>query len=172
MTPLENYRRLLDKVDAKFSEIHARHRAHMRCGAGCSTCCMAGLTVSGIEAANIRERLASDAAMRGRVEREAGQGGAMGCGFLDGGGGCTIYEVRPVVCRSHGVPLALKLDSGKSAWRQYCPLNFEGLDVEALPEGDTINLDTLNTLLSLINRQLSDDAAGERLPLTPAALMP
>lgn len=172
MTPLENYKRLLGKIDTKFADIVSRQGVHMRCASGCSTCCMRGLTVAAVEAAHIRARLAEDQAMRERVQTAAGQGGPMGCEFLDKQGACTIYDVRPVVCRSHGVPLTVKLDTDADAWRQYCPLNFEGIDVESLPELDTMNLDTLNTLLSLINRQLVGDGPSERLPLTPRAMLP
>ena len=173
MTPRMNYQRLLAKIDEKFGEIAKRQSAHMRCGSGCSTCCMHGLTITAIEATNIRERLREDEAMRKRVLANAGRGGPMGCEFLDEQGACTIYDVRPVVCRSHGVPLVVKLDSSATtAWRQYCPLNFEGVDVESLPELDTINLDTLNTILSLINRQLVGDGINERLSLTLKAMLP
>ncbi|MGZ3809289.1 MAG: YkgJ family cysteine cluster protein, partial [Bacteriovorax sp.] len=54
---------------------------------------------------------------------------------------CTIYEARPVICRTQGAPLFLQEENVLD----YCPLNFKEGDP---PKEDWLNLDRLNTLLS------------------------
>jgi Fe-S-cluster containining protein len=82
------------------------------------------------------------------------------CSLLTADGACSVYEGRPIVCRSHGAPLKLK-DKGVDR-RDVCPLNFSG-DISSLSGEDLLNLDLLNTLLSLITQQFG--ASEERIPL-------
>jgi len=57
--------------------------------------------------------------------------------FLDGNGACRIYQHRPYVCRTQGLPLQWieRHDNGKIvAMRDICPLNEKGTPIEQLPE--------------------------------------
>ena len=49
------------------------------------------------------------------------------CAFLDGEGACRIYEHRPYVCRTQGLPLRWleELDGETVELRDICPLNDE-----------------------------------------------
>lgn len=162
---LARYRELVAKVDATFAAIHSKHAAQMQCGRGCTSCCKPGLTVCAVENATIREYLSTHpvAPAGDRTDR---------CSMLASDGACTIYPVRPLVCRSHGAPLAFK-EQGQER-RDVCPLNFAtsaadaGAVLEALSPQDCINLDTLNTLLALINKAYAPAASLARYPLAPA----
>jgi hypothetical protein len=91
------------------------------------------------------------------------------CGFLDNKGCCAIYEARPIICRSHGAPISWtdpeQVPTESKESRDVCPLNFKGEDIYALDGQDVISLDKLNTLLSLINRHITQSDDGTRVPL-------
>ncbi len=168
---METYRQLLAKVDAKFEDIRRRHSAQFRCAAGCHGCCQPGLTVSPVERASIHAFLSANPARHETVEQLAKENPHAGqrCSFLTASGSCSIYEVRPVVCRSHGAPLKVKpLGSDASdVLLDVCPLNFEGTPLDSLGAADFIQLETLDTLLALINMEYAPEAdAADRTPLS------
>jgi Fe-S-cluster containining protein len=149
---LRDYRALLEKVSAKFNEIHDRHRAKMVCGRGCSACCAPNLTVFAAERANIRSFLSKHPEVLAKAmasETEDFHGGQR-CKFLDQAGECTIYEVRPIVCRSHGAPIFSKAEG--QAILDVCPENFADVhDLSTLSGQDFVNIDLLNQMLAIVN---------------------
>lgn len=171
---LANYAALLAKVDAKFTEIQAAAGPAMRCGAGCHSCCLPGLSVNDVEAEHLRSYVAARPALAEKLTALAAADphGGTRCALLDASGRCSVYEARPVVCRSHGVPIEVKGESGRKQ-KDVCPLNFRGTPVADLPSSMILNLDLLNTLLALIDAQFRGKAGtvqGPRTPLTVAAL--
>ena len=73
---------------------------------------------------------------------------------------CSIYAVRPLICRSHGAPVLVQIDAERDGL-DACPKNFkEGMDM--LDAGDWIHLETLNTLLGLIDWRYALDNGRER----------
>ncbi len=72
----------------------------LRCGPGCTDCCIDDVTVFEVEAAWIL-----DGAPQFFVEPDEPTGPIGACAFLGKGGGCRIYEYRPYVCRTQGLPL-------------------------------------------------------------------
>ncbi|MBU1240980.1 YkgJ family cysteine cluster protein [Myxococcota bacterium] len=71
----------------------------------------------------------------------AGEGPAPqgGCAFLSPAGDCRIYEHRPYVCRTQGLPLRWLEDpslAGSPEYRDVCPLSEPPAPLEELsPEG-------------------------------------
>ena len=64
---------------------------------------------------------------------------------------CSIYESRPVICRTHGLRL---LYMGADQWElSYCELNFTGRNVPDLNESNTFPQDRFNSRLFMINRE-------------------
>ena len=120
----------------------------MRCGSGCSDCCHVRLSITGVEAAAIRELVATWSSEQRRA-LERGSPGA--CAALDPDGRCTIYAARPLVCRSHGAPIRMLERSLPVV--QSCFRNF----TETAPDVDCI-LDqaTLSALVLAVDR----DAGG------------
>jgi len=156
---LENYRALLSKIDAKFDEISRRHPQAFTCRKGCHSCCAPGLTIGSVERASIREYL-GDRPDRVEYLRELEQLNPhrnTRCSFLGEEGDCGIYEVRPLVCRSHGAPITFKSTVGARV-RDVCPLNFTDHSLHTLHVVDCLDNDTMNTLLSLVNRQWETQA--------------
>lgn len=116
-------------VDEAAAPVELANRARLRCASGCADCCTDGLTVFAIEAAEIERHHAAVLA------EEPHPPGA--CAFLDGERRCRIYEHRPYVCRTQGLPLRWieedeETDEVYEA-RDICPLNAEGPALEELP---------------------------------------
>ncbi len=168
---LANYGALVAKVDAKSAAVVAAHADQFACRRGCHSCCQPGLTVNAVEAAHVRayvEATPGLAATLAALVAAAPHGGTR-CALLTEAGACSIYAARPLVCRSHGLPLTVTEAGGTR--RDVCPLNFTGRDLADIPASDVVNLDTLNTLLTLIDRQYTGDASGNpaRVRLVEAA---
>jgi len=83
-----------------------------------------------IEAERIRDRHAGLLEVGGPSPEGA-------CAFLDAHGACRIYESRPYVCRTQGLPLRWFPDDGgaeRVEYRDICALNEAGDEpLETLP---------------------------------------
>jgi len=111
---------LTQKVDAFFARVTTRHGTDMQCQTGCSDCCHVRLTITAVEAAAIRALVAGWSSEARRSLAPTGPTDR--CAALDGSGRCKIYEARPLVCRSHGVPIRLR--RGALPVVQTCHRNF------------------------------------------------
>jgi hypothetical protein len=139
---------LTAKVDAFFDRVQARHGGDMACGSGCSDCCHVRLTITRVEADAIR-------ALAPRVVPNADPDR---CAALDGAGRCQIYAGRPVVCRSHGAPIRMRVDSLPVV--QSCFRNFR--DTEPAPDC-IVDQETLSALVLAVDRDAGGD--GSRVDL-------
>ncbi|WP_235606770.1 YkgJ family cysteine cluster protein [Syntrophotalea acetylenivorans] len=94
------------------------------------------------------------------------------CPLLGEDGACLVYEHRPMICRTHGLPNID--DSGESFSDLYCTLNFDGID--------PLSLDKLRwsfrrvyaqefDLLALFNQQLLGSPLREADTFIPLALL-
>jgi Fe-S-cluster containining protein len=155
------YQDLVAKVDAKAAEFQQRYAKQLQCRKGCSSCCQPGLTVFSVERLAIREWLEQRPELVEKLKQQADNTKA--CRFLDAAGACQIYPVRPIICRTQGLPLSFKVN--ERTQRDVCPLNFEKDDVLALPTDGVLNLDLLNTLLVLVDQVEGGSEAGQRFAL-------
>ena len=157
---LREYQLLLTKIDAKVAEIAGHQAQNLACARGCHACCAPGLTVTAVEAAAIAAHLETLSDQGLAVQELAAQAPWHGtrCSFLGGDGACSIYAVRPVVCRTQGLPIVV--DGGQVT---VCTLNFQG-GLTTLPAGDRIDQQTISTLLFVVNQRFG---GGERRALTP-----
>lgn len=120
---------LHDEVDARAAGLGALHGARLLCRLGCHACCVDGIRVFEIEAERIR------AAHPGVLREAPHPPGA--CAFLDARGACRVYDARPYVCRTQGLPLRWIDEAGPGGpaeRRDICPLNEAGPPLESLPE--------------------------------------
>jgi len=148
------------KIDAFFARVEARHGDDLQCRTGCSDCCCVRLTVTGVEAAAIRAEVAGWPAAQRRALAAAGP--ADRCAALDDRGRCRIYAARPIVCRSHGVPIRMR--RGALPVVEVCPRNFTRTE----PAADCVlDQTTLSALTLAIDREAGGD--GSRVDL--AALL-
>lgn len=145
-----------------FGAVAKRHGDEMACGRGCTTCCQQDLSVLPVEALAIVEHLEQlPRQSRDRLARRAAKGGPP-CAFLDDDGGCAIYPARPLVCRTHGLPLRQTEIDDRPASQAHpgdqlsvCPLNFQrGVPPDAVLNATTL-LATLSVIDSLTREQLA-----------------
>jgi uncharacterized protein len=152
--------RLHAVVDELVSPIAAAHGARLTCRAGCHDCCADALSVFAIEAAVIERHHAELLATA--APNESG-----GCAFLDEHGECRIYEHRPYVCRTQGLPLRwLERDEDGAAAevRDVCPLNAEGPALEDLAADECWTVGPIEERLA--TRQAAvDGGEGRRVTL-------
>ena len=173
MDPLQNYRSLTARVDALCQRIETEFGAHLACRKGCDECCR-HLSLFHVEGAALAEALGNrPAAQAASIRRRARQSSVDGpCPLLDDGA-CLLYEARPIICRTHGLPLLIRLDGEQQV--DCCPKNFRGVD--SLPTPALINLEVLNATLATINALFVAEAfAGEppreeRLTIAEALLL-
>ena len=159
---MREYQGLRGKVDVHFDMIFDKHQAEMRCAAQCHACCAPGLTVTRIEADAIRDHLTTHPELIPNLAELANRDPHQGqrCSLLDAEGRCSIYEARPLICRSHGAPVLVQIDESHEGI-DACELNFtQGIDM--LDDGDWIHLETLNTMLTLIDWRYALDEGRER----------
>jgi uncharacterized protein len=163
----ELYRQLCDKVDAFFGRVEARHRDELHCDRGCYDCCDVRLTVTGVEAAAVRAAWLALSDERRREVRATWRDDATACAALDRQGRCAVYEGRPLVCRSHGVPVRF-LDKRSLPVVESCFRNFTTAGPEAADPDCILDQTTLSAMLLLIDgteAEASGRSAGERFEL-------
>lgn len=143
---LANYLSLLSRADQLCAKITEQFAEQICCRAGCSSCCQ-HLSLFPVETANLIKAVRKlpdeiKAILSGRSHwPESGP-----CPLLLDDC-CTVYDSRPVICRTHGLPLLAEVDGVRAV--NCCPENFRG--AESLPGSAVINLETLNSALVVIN---------------------
>ena len=155
---LSRYRQLTRRVDAFFADVFERQREHMECATGCSDCCHVDLTLTSIEAAAIADALATTPRESGAKQNVAAARSAR-CVALGDDNRCKIYEHRPLVCRSHGIPVQVGQSDTDDRHHlpviQVCPRNFQsGLDRVA--PSDVLNQSTISTILGVLDAAYCD----------------
>jgi hypothetical protein len=149
------------EVDGQAARLARVHRDRLQCRRGCASCCVDDLTVFEVEANRIRVAHAGLLA-EGRPHPPGA------CAFLDGEGACRVYDDRPYVCRTLGLPLRWWSETGdRGEWvehRDICPLNVQGPAIEALADDVCWLLGPYEDRLRRIQTRL-DDGAGRRVSL-------
>ncbi len=173
MRSLELYYQLLDRVDHFCASVRDRFPQQMACRRGCDSCCT-HIGVMAVEAISLALAVAAlpDAEAKKLRTRARRMRKGKNCPLLDEGA-CLLYAVRPIICRTQGLPLLLAEDGRKRV--DHCPLNFRGLD--SLPGETVLNLENLNQSLVAVNLhwlgELSQAASGfpERIAVAEALLL-
>lgn len=155
---------LARNVDGFVERVDARYPGALTCHAGCSDCCLGGLSVTLTEAEAIEALLSTlPPEARERIAARADAATDERCAALEDDGRCGIYAARPLVCRSHGLPIRFDVDAPEgeaTAGRRRltvvdaCPKNFVGCDLEALEPSCVLDQETLSRALGTL------DAAG------------
>ncbi|HMV68287.1 MAG TPA: YkgJ family cysteine cluster protein, partial [Myxococcota bacterium] len=106
-------------VDELVAPLAARHGDRLACRRGCHGCCRDGLTVFEVEADRIR-------ALHPDLLRDGAPAPAPGCAFLDADGACRVYDARPYVCRTQGLPLRWADGGAERRFGQIAPSGGDG----------------------------------------------
>ena len=148
----DTYKRILERADRFFADVSREQAQHLQCGRGCTFCCYGLFEIGAADVAVIadglsrlhpkrramiirkaEEILAStnhpDLRESSPAEKEAffDRTASTPCPNLSDAGECLIYDSRPLVCRTFGLPIR----DGKRYIGDICELNFtEASDAE------------------------------------------
>ncbi len=172
---LAEYRAAKARVDESAAAIFERRADAIECAKGCHACCVDGLAVLEVEAAEIALHLQT----ADPTDQKTPAPPPGGCAFLDAAGACTIYPVRPLVCRTHGLPLKMATDDDNRSQRQktlrvvddvsVCDLNFRDA---AIASADILDAERIQMLLTVVNARFCANVglpAEGRTPLAELA---
>ncbi|HYM59819.1 MAG TPA: YkgJ family cysteine cluster protein [Thermoanaerobaculia bacterium] len=142
----ESYRRILEHADEFFASVLRDQPENLQCGRGCSFCCYGLFEIGAADIPILAEGLRlAHPARRKRIIRKAREIVTNGhpdlrestpaekeeffrrtdsipCPVLSDSGECMLYENRPLVCRTFGLPLR----DGTRYIGDVCDLNFTG----------------------------------------------
>ena len=167
MPGLDNYRALLLRVDEICSQTRARFGDQISCRPGCDACCR-HLSIFAVEAAALNRALCQLPGQDADFIRRAAAASSpdAACPLLQGGL-CLLYQARPIICRTHGLPLLVNRDGTSGI--DFCPENFQG--AASIPGSAVIDLERLNATLATINALFLASFPGpERLTMAQALL--
>lgn len=141
----DDYRKILERADLHFSSVTRSQPQNLQCGAGCSLCCYGLFEIGSGDVPLIADGLAAMHPMRRKkvirraldvvdryahpnlrecsgIEKEEffDRTQSTACPNLDDSGRCMMYEHRPLVCRTFGVPIR----EGADYIGDICDLNF------------------------------------------------
>lgn len=155
LTPLSQ---LQSNASHFFNQFLQKHQGNMQCKSGCAQCCHVELSIFESEAAlviqwvqqlgeeskkQLLEALHSPEQTTEFQKKKA-------CVFLRNNQ-CTIYEARPIICRTQGAVLQFKKEVEKNKTEVHvdvCPLNFK--ETNSLPDAkEWLDLDRLMALQSV-----------------------
>lgn len=154
------------RVDAHFADAVERDPDAFRCASGCAQCCHRRFDVFEVEAQPIRAALVvmarEDPALRQTVRDQArAPEHAHHCALLVQDR-CSVYEQRPLICRSHGLPVAVpEEDELHVSW---CELNYPGGDP---PRESILLVEAINAPLAVLTEL--DAPAAPRVSLADLA---
>lgn len=171
---LETYKQLAARIDEFAQRVAEQFPGDLTCHAGCDACCR-HLTLFPVEVAALLEdfRTWPVEELQDLARSAASAGSDQGPCPLLGNRLCRVYRARPLICRSHGLPLLVREGDGTRVDR--CPLNF--VERESLPGGAILDLEAVNTALVSINRLFLAEArpawaeGRERLSLAETVLL-
>ncbi|PLX92779.1 MAG: YkgJ family cysteine cluster protein [Desulfuromonas sp.] len=170
LTSLQNYRLLVERVDRFWAGVMENYADHFACRKNCDACCT-HFGVSSVEAVALALAVSSRAPEEAQVIRQRAQRAERGgpCPLLHEKS-CLLYDARPIICRSQGLPLLVSEDDIQRI--DHCPLNFTG--VTSLPGAVVLDLETLNQALAAISQYFMQEwgaELSERMSIAEALLL-
>jgi uncharacterized protein len=163
--PFQSYHTLTKDIDALSLSLEKTHAKHLNCKKGCDLCCMA-ISVFPIEYYAIKAELEKLKLPSLPIPKDNAQ-----CRFLVDHS-CSIYQSRPVICRTHGLPLVYMSMDTDEYELSLCELNFTNFDFEEFDEENTFPMDRINSRLYQLNKHFVSEFEGgkyteqDRIPLS------
>lgn len=150
---IDQYRKERNKIQLKCTKLHAVHVNHFQCRKGCDSCCI-NFSVLPVEFFSILKAIKSQPPQLSNKNPDQ-------CLFLVNHC-CQIYEHRPSICRSHGLPILNMDDEGENWELSYCPLNFTQVDEGYFTLENGFQQDLYNSKLYLLNREFIQNYTEEK----------
>lgn len=143
MNIFDEYRQLRNRVDAVCGQLHQTHALHTQCRKGCSDCCM-NFDLTAVEFHSISQTL------KGKKTDWNPNAAPESCIFLIDNA-CSIYDDRPLICRSHGLPIIQQNDETDELELSFCPLNFTQVEDDYFTLEESYDQDAFNSQLARSN---------------------
>ena len=143
----DDYFRLRENIDKRVQILEQEHKKHLRCKSGCDLCCM-DYNIFPVEFYSILQKLKEQ---KFKLQpTPTGEDDSSCCVFLKNHN-CTIYQSRPIICRTHGLPLLYTNEDDE--WElSTCELNFTRFDFSRFSEKNTFAQDVYNSKLFVLNQ--------------------
>jgi Fe-S-cluster containining protein len=139
------FEQLLREIEKSSTQLHKQHIDQTVCKKGCDKCCM-NFNLLPVEFYSILSSI------KGKPIKIELTGNTDSCPFLSDHT-CQIYQFRPSICRSHGLPI-LNMDEEGENWElSYCPLNFTQSDEDYFTHENCFQQDLFNSKLYLLNQE-------------------
>ena len=152
----KRYRSIRNEIDSAAKLLEEEHADHLACRAGCDLCCM-DYGILPVEFFSILEELKSGEFRKESLTETPNDESS--CVFLQNHV-CAIYKSRPVICRTHGLPLLFTNEDGE--WQlSACELNFTHFNFEKFTTENTYPQDKYNSKLFLLNRDFINKYEAE-----------
>ncbi len=158
---LSAYKKICDNIDLKISKILSFYKNDILCAKGCSSCCME-ITLLPVEFFSIKYEFDKRYSLKNLsnnydIFTSRNESNKKECIFLKNSI-CMIYESRPVICRTQGLPLLYYSDLLENYTISFCEKNFtlRNDDFE-LDTEFTIDLDRLNSSLYRLNKEFTEE---------------
>ncbi len=150
----EQYKLLVEEIDKNSKKLEKQHSKNMVCRRGCDMCCM-DYNIFPIEFYSILHNLKQNGLP---IETSVAEK-ENSCIFLKNHV-CTIYAQRPVICRTHGLPLLFMNED--SEWElSVCELNFTEYNFERFNLENTFPQDKFNSKLFMLNKSFIAEFDGK-----------
>lgn len=163
MDIMTKYAALCRKADLLYASISQSFRGRMRCRIGCFRCCTLS-SVLPIEAVVLAKAIRHlDSEGKAKIKGQAEQADLPHCSLLLCGR-CSVYSSRPLICRTHGAPLAYIDYAAEAIEISACPVNFATefpFDNQQL-----LYMDELNGELLTLNEQFTLQWGGSQLRIS------
>lgn len=163
------YRELLAEVSSEADRLNRLYDDYMVCRKGCSDCC-SDLSLLPLEWYALNTAKKAEAPDHTPRKIKTGR-----CAMLDNKS-CVLYPYRPLICRTHGLPLLYMIEeytlegenTGMDApeWEiSWCDLNFTEVSEDTMedlfdPE-DVLNMEEWNTRLQSLNQDFLECEEGK-----------
>lgn len=149
------YLELRNEIDSFSESLTDKHSKHIKCKAGCDMCCM-DYSVFPIEFHYILNQLNNN-----KVKPEININALdEDCIFLNKHR-CAIYEPRPIICRTHGLPL-IYMNEDEEWELSACELNFTEFDMGKFTEENTYPQDKFNSKLFVLNKKFINEFKSKK----------
>ena len=144
---IDLYYSLRQEIDELSNKLSSEYHNHLQCKKGCDQCCV-NLNILPVEYYAILNELSPEEIpdISTITNREDP------CTFLQDHA-CTIYPSRPVICRTHGLPMLFLNDEGDDMELAYCELNFTNAEDLEFTTENTYPEDHYMSKLYQINRE-------------------
>ena len=160
----EKYLQYRNQLDSVIEQLTLIHKPHLNCAKGCDLCCFS-FRVFPVEFFAIANEMKSEATPNLNLEI----GEMEKCLFLNNHQ-CSIYPFRPIICRTHGLPLLNMNEEGTDWELNICELNFTEADDEVFDNDNVLMQDKINSELFQINKAFIEN--NPQLNLSEFDLIP